>query len=53
MKTAKEIITMLENELAETYELYDEAKGKDSAQALVYIMKATTIEQLLDEIKNG
>ena len=53
MKTAEEIIAMLENELAEAYEMYDEAKGKDAAQAFAFIMKATTIEQLLDEIKNG
>ena len=53
MKTAEEIIAILETELAEAYELYDEAKGKDAAQAFAYIMKATTIEQLLDEIKNG
>lgn len=53
MKTAEEIIAMLEHELAEAYEMYDEAKGKDAAQAFAFIMKASTIEQLLDEIKNG
>ena len=53
MKTAEEIIAMLETELAEAYELHDQAKGKDAAQALAFILKATTIEQLLDEIKNG
>ena len=52
MKTAEEIIEILENELAEAYELYDQFKGKDAAQALAFILKATTIEQLLDEIKN-
>ena len=53
MKTAEEIIAMLETELAEAYELHDQAKGKDAAQAFAFILKATTIEQLLDEIKNG
>ena len=53
MKTAKEIIEYLEGELAEAYELHDSARGKDAAQAFAFLMKATTIEQLLDEIKNG
>ena len=34
MKTAEEIIAFLEIELAEAYEMHDEAKGKDAAQAL-------------------
>lgn len=53
MKTAEEIIIMLEIELGETYELYDEAKGKDASQAFALLIKASTIEQILDEIKNG
>jgi len=53
MKTASEIIALLEVELAEAYELYDEAKGKDAAQTFAFLVKASTIEQLLDEIKNG
>jgi len=51
MKTAEEIIVFLEMELAEAYELHDEAKGKDTAKAFAFLVKATTIEQLLDEIK--
>lgn len=53
MKTAEEIIAFLEIELAEAYEMHDEAKGKDAAQAFAFLLKATTLEQLLDEIKNG
>ncbi len=51
MKTAEEIIAYLEAELAEAYEMYDQAKGKDAQQALCQIMKATTILHLLEEIK--
>lgn len=51
MQTAEEIIAYLEAELAEAYELHDAAKGKDAAQALAYMIKATTILQLLEEIK--
>lgn len=51
MKTAEEIITLLEAELAETHELYDEAKGKDAQLALHYMVKAITITHLLEEIK--
>ena len=53
MKTASEIIAFLENELAEAYELHDVTKGKDATQAFANLIKATVIEQLLDEIKNG
>lgn len=53
MKTAEEIISYLEMELAEAYEMHDQARGKDAARALAFIIKATTIEHLLDEIKQG
>ena len=53
MKTPEEIIALLEGELAEAYELHEQARGKDATQALAYLIKATTIEQLLDEIKNN
>lgn len=51
MKTAEEIITYLEAELAEAYELHDLAKGKDAQEAFFYLLKATTITHLLEEIK--
>ena len=53
MMTATEIVTYLEEELAETYALYDEHKGKQAAEAYAYLLKASTIEQLLDAIKQG
>lgn len=52
MKTAAEIIAYLEAELAEAYELHDQAKGKDAQAALVYLLKATTITHILEEIKS-
>ena len=51
MKSAEEIIEILESELAEAYELHEQARGKDAAQAFAFLMKATTIEHLLEEIK--
>lgn len=53
MMTATEIVTYLEEELAEAYALYDVHKGKQAAEAFAYLLKATTIEQLLDAIKQG
>lgn len=53
MKTPEEIIALLEGELAEAYELHEQARGKDAAQALAYLIKASTIEHLLEEIKNN
>ena len=50
MKSAEEIIKYLEMELAEAYELHDRAKGRDAAKAFAYLLKATTIQHLLDEI---
>ena len=51
LKTTEEIIAYMEAALAEAYEMHDAAKGKDAAQALAYLIKATTILQLLEEIK--
>ena len=51
MKTSEEIIAYLEMELSEAYEMHDKAKGKDTAQAFAFLVKATTIEHLLDAIK--
>lgn len=51
MKTAEEIIAYLKAELAEAYELHEEARGKDAAQAFAYMLKATTITHLLEEIE--
>jgi flagellin-specific chaperone FliS len=54
MKTAEQIIAYLEAELNEAIELHDEAKeNKDFAQAHATLLKAYTISELLDEIKEG
>lgn len=53
MKTVEEIIEHLEVELAEAFEMHDQAKGKDKQQALFYFLKATFITNLLEEIKEG
>ena len=51
MKTAEQIITYLEMELTDAYEMHDEYKGKDARQALFYLIKATTILEVLEAIK--
>ena len=51
MKTAEEIIEYLENEEAYCYEMHDTYKGKDSAKAFEYIVRAVTISSLLSDIK--
>ena len=51
MKTTEEIIAYREAELAEAYELHDQAKGKDAQEALFYNLKAMFITHLLEEIK--
>lgn len=52
MKTAKEIIKYLEQERKDAYFMYDEMKKADKQRAMAYMIKATTIEQILDAIKN-
>lgn len=49
MKTAEEIIAFLEAELNEVIEMHDEAT--DKAQRLSLMIKAHTISELLDVIK--
>lgn len=51
MKTAEEIIAHLEAELADAYEMHDQAKGKDAQVALYHMIRATVILHLLEEIK--
>ena len=51
MKTAEQIIALLEAELAEAHELHDQAKDKDAQEALYQIIRATSITHLLEEIK--
>lgn len=49
--TTTEIINYLKSELAEAYELHDQAKGKDAQEALFYMIKATIITHILEEIQ--
>ena len=51
MKTAEEIIAYLQAQLDESIELHDAAT--DKAQRLALMLKAYTISELLDEIKEG
>lgn len=50
MKTAEEIIALLEAELAEAYEMYDQVKGKDAQEAMYHLIKAITITNILEAI---
>lgn len=52
MQTREEIIKYLEQECEDAYFMYDEMKKTDKQRALAYMIKATTIEQILDAIKN-
>ena len=51
MKTVGQIITYLEMELTDAYELHEEARGKDKQQALIHLIRATTILNILEAIK--
>ena len=51
MKTAEEIIAYLELELADAYEQHDLTKGKEAREALYHLIRATTILNLLEAIK--
>lgn len=53
MMTAEEIIAYLQEEMADAYELYDTYKGKNAAEAFGQLVRASTIEQLLDAITNA
>ena len=53
MKTAEEIIAILEQELAEAYEMHEEARGVDAQQALIQLIRATTILNILEAIKQN
>ena len=52
MKTAEEIVKLLEGELDEAYELHEQARGKDAQEALYHLIRATTITHILEEFKN-
>lgn len=50
MKTAEQIIAYLEQEKEKAYAIHKEAEGKDTQKALAHIMKAITIQNLLEGI---
>ena len=49
METVKEVIAYLEAELAESHEMHDQAQDKH--ERLLHLIKAATIESILEEIK--
>lgn len=51
MKTVGQVITYLEMELTDAYEMHEEYRGKDKQQSLIHLVRATTILQLLEAIK--
>ena len=51
MKSAEEIVAYIRAELAEAHELHDAAKGKDAQEAFFYLLKATILTNLLEEIE--
>lgn len=51
MKTAEQIIAYLELELADAYEQHDHTKGVDRQQALLHLIRATTILNILEAIR--
>lgn len=51
MKTIGQVITYLEMELTDAYEMHEETRGKDPQQALAHLVKATVILNILEAIK--
>lgn len=51
MKTAEEIKVYMELKISEAYKAHEQSKGKDAQAALLHLIKATTIQALLEEIK--
>lgn len=51
MKTAEEIMVYMERELVEAHEMHEQFKGQDKQEALIQLIRATTILNLLEGIK--
>ena len=49
MQTVQEVIAYLETELAQAHEAHDQAQDKQ--ERLCHLIKAATIESILEEIK--
>lgn len=50
MQTVEEIMAYLQAELEEAYEMHDQANGKDAQQALFYMLKASILTHIIEEI---
>lgn len=53
MKTAEEIIAYLEAQMKKSYEANEKYYATDASIAFTHMIRATTIQQLIDEIKEG
>ena len=51
MKTAEEIMIYMERELIEANEKHEQFKGQDAQQAYIHLIRAATIQNLLEGIK--
>ena len=51
MNTAEEITIYLEQELMKAHEQHSQFKGRDAQQAYIHLIQATTIQNLIDGIK--
>ena len=49
--TAGQIITYLEMELTDAYEMYDDVKGIDPKEATIHLIRASTILNILEAIR--
>ena len=51
MKTVEEIVVYLERELIDAQEKHEQFSGKDAHNALLHLVRASTIRDLIDGIK--
>ena len=51
MKTAEEIVIYMEREFVEAHEKHEQFKGQDAQQAYIHLIRATTIQNLIEGIK--
>ena len=51
MKTAEEILVYIERELIEAHEQHEQFKGQDAQQAYTHLIRAATIQRLIEGIK--
>ena len=51
MKTVEEIMIYMERELIEAHEQHEQFKDQDAQQAYIHLIRATTIQNLIEGIK--